>query len=218
MLGQLIAVGNIPSARQELDTLLNTKRTVSLRLKEVYLLRLEGNLPLAMQVVESILVDSPSSSRAHMLRGILFFDQENYEAAVTDLKSVLESEPYNKETHYKLGQAYRNLGRENQATQHFRKSRELTEATIRIAELESQLSSDPKNNNLRSELASDPKFLKPLEQLLETELPASIERKARDSVLLIRAAGNVPDQAEDDRLAALRELGEIGRASCRERV
>ena len=54
----------------------------------------------------------------------------------------------------------------------------------------------------------DPKFLKPLEQLLETELPASIERKARDSVLLIRAAGNVPDQAEDDRLAALRELGE----------
>ena len=54
----------------------------------------------------------------------------------------------------------------------------------------------------------DAKFLEPLEQLLETETPASVERKARDSVLLIRAAGNVPDKTEDDRLAAIRELGE----------
>ena len=54
----------------------------------------------------------------------------------------------------------------------------------------------------------DAKFLEPLEQLLETETPASIRSKARDSVLLIRAAGNVPDQPEDDRLAAIGELGQ----------
>jgi urea transport system permease protein len=54
----------------------------------------------------------------------------------------------------------------------------------------------------------DAKFLKPLEQLLKSETPASVERKARDSVLLIRAAGNVPGQTQDDRLAAIRELGE----------
>ena len=54
----------------------------------------------------------------------------------------------------------------------------------------------------------DAKFLGPLKTLLESDAPAEVISKARDSALLIRISGNVPDQSADDRLEAIREIGD----------
>lgn len=53
----------------------------------------------------------------------------------------------------------------------------------------------------------DPQFLQPLQDLIASESPKKVISKARESALLIRISGNIPDQAADDRIAAIEELG-----------
>jgi urea transport system permease protein len=53
----------------------------------------------------------------------------------------------------------------------------------------------------------DAKFLPPLIDLIESDAPTKVISKARESALLIRISGNVPEQSHDDRLEAIRELG-----------
>jgi len=54
----------------------------------------------------------------------------------------------------------------------------------------------------------DPQFVEPLEQLLASDPPGRVAMRAHKSLLLIRVAGRIPDQTADNRMAALRELGE----------
>ncbi|MCH7811096.1 MAG: tetratricopeptide repeat protein, partial [Chloroflexi bacterium] len=152
LLGQLIAIGDLSDARGELNALGKTERTISLRMKEVYLLRLEGKPSRALQVVESILAETPSSPRAQFLRGILHLDAGRFLPAVDDLKSVVAAQPFNKEAHYKLSQAYRNLGGEKRAARHLDRSRQLTRSATRLIEVRAQLTRDPGNRTLRREL------------------------------------------------------------------
>jgi len=55
----------------------------------------------------------------------------------------------------------------------------------------------------------DPRFLKPLTDLLNSEVPQKVLRKARESELLIRISGTIPEQSFEDRVAAARELGKL---------
>ena len=53
----------------------------------------------------------------------------------------------------------------------------------------------------------NPQFLAPLQELIESDSPEKVISKARESALLIRISGNIPDQAADDRIAAIQKLG-----------
>jgi len=55
----------------------------------------------------------------------------------------------------------------------------------------------------------DPKFLKPLQELMESDAPSDVVRKARESSLLIQASGRIPDQPSGDRRQAIQTLGEL---------
>jgi urea transport system permease protein len=55
----------------------------------------------------------------------------------------------------------------------------------------------------------DPKFLQPLQELIDSDSPSGIVRKARDSSLLIQASGRIPDQPPGDRRQAIQTLGEL---------
>ena len=55
----------------------------------------------------------------------------------------------------------------------------------------------------------DPKFLEPLLELMESDAPSDVVRKARESSLLIKASGRVPDQPAGDRRQAIQTLGEL---------
>ncbi len=55
----------------------------------------------------------------------------------------------------------------------------------------------------------DPRFLTPLADLLKSDAPQKVVRKAHESELLIRISGKIPEQSFEDRVAAARELGEL---------
>lgn len=54
----------------------------------------------------------------------------------------------------------------------------------------------------------DPRFLPYLQDVHQAASDPKIRFKARESILLIRLAGDVPGQSREDRMAAARELGE----------
>ena len=55
----------------------------------------------------------------------------------------------------------------------------------------------------------DPKFLDSLNELMKSDAPKKVIRKARESALLIRISGNIQDQTTEDRLAAISEIGDL---------
>ena len=55
----------------------------------------------------------------------------------------------------------------------------------------------------------DPKFLESMNQLIDSDAPDEIKRKAIENALLIRISGNIQEQTTDDRLLAIREIGEL---------
>lgn len=55
----------------------------------------------------------------------------------------------------------------------------------------------------------DPKFLDSLNELMNSDAPEKVIRKARESALLIRISGNIQDQTTDDRLIAINEIGDL---------
>ena len=55
----------------------------------------------------------------------------------------------------------------------------------------------------------DPKFLESLNQLIDSDAPDQVKRKAIENALLIRISGNIQEQTTDDRLLAIREIGEL---------
>lgn len=161
--GQLIDSGELAAARQEMDRLLAHPATAeAVRMKDAYLLRLEGRSEQALAEVDRVLADSPDSAAALMLRGILSFDLGRYAAAADDLSQTAKAQPYNKEARYKLGQAYLKLNRSAEAAKELEASRKLTDAEIEILALE------PKLRQNRSDLELTDRLAKLYEQVGRT--------------------------------------------------
>ncbi|MCH2203734.1 MAG: urea ABC transporter permease subunit UrtB [Fuerstiella sp.] len=55
----------------------------------------------------------------------------------------------------------------------------------------------------------DPKFLDSLNELMNSDAPEKVIRKARENALLIRISGNIQDQTADERLIAINEIGDL---------
>ena len=156
----LIDSGNVPQARQEVDASLKINPdSNSVQLTNAFLLRMEGHAADALRVVDRMVRENRDvESRALMLRGILLLDTGHPESAKDDLERVVESQPFNKEAHYKLGQTCQKLNQPQQAEVHFARSRELTEAALKILSVEDRLQTDPNN----------PELVKQLTELYET--------------------------------------------------
>ncbi len=153
--GLLIDSGNLAEARQEVDAALKIKPSaMGVQLTNVYLLRMEGHVEPALELVDHILrTHNTGEPRALMLRGILRLDQGQFEPAQADLERVVEAQPFNKEAYFKLGQACQKLHQPQQAEAHFKRSRELTESALKILAVEDQLKADPKNSELIKQLS-----------------------------------------------------------------
>ena len=154
MVGQLIEAGDLAAARVEMDSLLGHPATAeAVRLKDAYLLRLEGRLDEALAQADVVLAHSPDPTPALMLRGILQLDLGRYAEAADDLSRAVKLQPYNKEARYKLAQAYLKLDRPNDAAQQLEASQKLTDAEIEILALEPKLRQNRSDPELRDRLA-----------------------------------------------------------------
>jgi Flp pilus assembly protein TadD len=154
LVGQLIDSGKLLAAREEMDRLLaNPASAESVRMKDAYLLRLEGCSEQALAQIDRVLSASPDSAAARMLRGILYFDLGRYAEAAGDLSRAAKAQPYNKEARYKLGQTYLKLNRSVEANEELEASRKLTEAEIEILALEPKLRQNRSDRVLADRLA-----------------------------------------------------------------
>ncbi|MFN0056435.1 MAG: tetratricopeptide repeat protein [Planctomycetales bacterium] len=154
LVDDLLETGDLAEARRQLDLLLAGADPVpEAHVRNGHLLRLEGRPEDALQAVERALVKRRGYSGALYLRGTLRFDLGQPEQAESDLEAVVRLMPFNGEAHYKLAQILRKLGRETEADEHQRRSREISQAELEIATLKEQLAKDRDNRELASRLA-----------------------------------------------------------------
>lgn len=153
--GVLMDAGELEEARKEMDRLLIGEQPADdILLKDAYLCRLEGKTEEALRKSERLVAKSPASSAALMLRGILYFDLARFSEAAEDLSRVVAAQPFNKEAHYKLGQAFQKSGRPEQAAAHLNRSAELTQYAVGILALEPVVKSAPHDHASADRLAA----------------------------------------------------------------
>ncbi len=133
----LIHLGERAEARSRLDELLhlNVKFSIVDQLLDAQLRRLEGNFDGALSQVENVLRADPDHLIAIELRGTLAMDRADPAAAALDFQRVLEQQPWNQQSQYKLSQCLMKLGREGEAMIHLRESHRLIGLSNRILEL-----------------------------------------------------------------------------------
>lgn len=149
----LVHTGDIAAARQQFDRLLVLGPLHGkAHLDFIQLLRMEGELTQALQEANRFISENARNPEGHKWRGIIQFDRENLEDALTDLKSAVEGNRFDIGSHNFLAQIYQRRGDEKLSQQHFEISRRMTDATFRISELNRLLESDPSNNTLLREL------------------------------------------------------------------
>lgn len=149
----LVHSGDVTAARQEFNTLLKAGPLPDkIRLIHAQLLRTEGRLDDALKEVDKFIAEVGSTPEALKQRGIIKLDQGDIQQAVSDLKQSVQESPFDVGSQHKLAQAYLRLGQKESAQPHLEQARRLTDATLRLAEIERQLRSDPQNPAVRREL------------------------------------------------------------------
>ncbi len=149
----LIDNGEYDGARTELKKLKSEgPLTVRASLEDAYLLRLSGESQQALVVTEQLIEsNNPPPLPAILLAGILNLDLAHLEIAVAFLKQVVEVQPHNKEAHFKLALAYRQLDQDEQAKEHLSQSQYLTDQAITLLEVIESLEQNPGNEDLRNQ-------------------------------------------------------------------
>jgi len=149
-----LTIEDVAAARKTLDQLLPSgSATTSLRMKNARLLRLEAQPQEALAEVNGVLDKNADSVAALTLRGVVRLDLDQPQEAAVDLERVIALQPGLKEAHYKLAQAYRRLGRFEEAQQHLAISARLNRLSQVILTLETRLKDDPTNLQLLGELS-----------------------------------------------------------------
>jgi tetratricopeptide (TPR) repeat protein len=153
LIGLHVQAGESAAARQEIETLKAQGADEFVPpLQEAYVLRLEGNSEKAIEPIERSLQREPNSVAAIMLRGTIRLDLKQYDGAAADLERVAQMQPANKEAHYKLAVALRELGFNEKANRHFDLSRQLAEHAAAVVAARSKLAADPNNPQLQRQL------------------------------------------------------------------
>ena len=145
--GLLLVSGDIAGGRAAIQPLLDEPQpSTDALLLEASVLRYEGRTGDALQAVTRLLAENPKLDRAIFLRGLLFFDDGQFEAARDDLVMVTELDPNHKEAHYKLAQIHQRLGNAEQAEVELAISRNLTAASQELRRLEFRISRGAKDD------------------------------------------------------------------------
>lgn len=147
----LLDGGRADDARKELSLLAaEAPLTNEARLMDAYICRLEGKWDRAIETVDALAENAPElGMRSRMLRGMLWLDQGEPAKAVPDLEKVVAEQPYNKEAHSKLAQAYRKLNQPNKSRTHALEAQRLTELANELLTQEESLARDPANEVIR---------------------------------------------------------------------
>lgn len=147
-------IGDLTAAREEVNLLLAAPAiSLDVSLLNARLLRNEGKLQQALDVVNKILRKNRNLARARLLRGEVQLDMNDFAEAAIDLEQVVHADPFNYQAHYLLAKAYIRLGKPETAQDHLAKSRQLTNIISEIQVLLYQASQDPTNQQLRLRLA-----------------------------------------------------------------
>ncbi len=147
-------IGDLTAARQEVNLLLAAQATsLDVSLLNARLLRNEGKLQQALDVVNKILRKHRNQSRALLLRGEVQLDMNEFAEAAIDLEQVVRADPFNYQAHYLLAKAYIRSGKPESAQDHLATSRQLTNIIREIQRLLYEVSQDPTNEQLRLRLA-----------------------------------------------------------------
>jgi tetratricopeptide (TPR) repeat protein len=150
----LVQQGSVAEARREFDQLPHGQfDNADLALLRAYILRFEGRSREALHDVNDFLAVYPKHADAILLRCTLKFDLADYQSAVADLRLLTEINPFHKEAHYLLGQAYLRLGSAAAAKLHLETSQRLAAALEEIRTLEGQADRDPPNAQVQLRLA-----------------------------------------------------------------
>ncbi|MDA1016728.1 MAG: tetratricopeptide repeat protein [Planctomycetota bacterium] len=152
LLTALLDSGDAAAARGELEWIdQRTDWNPSFGLRNARLLRLEGEFQAGLTEVKRILDVEAGSHVALFMRGVLRFDLQEFTAAAEDFEAVLRMTPNNKEAHFKLAQAYQQLGQTSQSDLHFQRSRQLGQWAVRLQEVRRELANEPHNTDLLEE-------------------------------------------------------------------
>lgn len=133
---QLIDQGDTSAARREWNVFRNLEgESIRLRGQEVYLCRLEGRLDQAIQIATSITEEAPDLIFAHFTRGIVLLDFRRFEEAARELERTIAAQPFNAQARFKLSEACRGLGRDEEAAEHRKIAAEIVDKQKRISAL-----------------------------------------------------------------------------------
>jgi tetratricopeptide (TPR) repeat protein len=151
----LVHAGDTAAARREFDLLLASgPLDEKLQLSYAQLLRLEGRNADALTLLDRNIAEFGGSPEALKLRGILYLDEGRLEPALRDLKEAVRGNPFDIAAQHKLGQAHLQSGDPASAQPHLDKSRQMSDALLRLSELEELLRQEPSNAEFQRELKS----------------------------------------------------------------
>ncbi len=82
------------------------------------LYRLDGQPEAALAIANDIFPQMQHLPGAYLARGAIYFDLEEYAKAVEDFEQLVAMQPFNERARFKLSEAYRMLGEDEQALEH----------------------------------------------------------------------------------------------------
>lgn len=136
-----IDLGELETARNSLsDWQQQLQTSPEYHLLQAQLLRQEGETDAAWQSVERYLTELPDDLHARTLRAMLAVDRGEAALAETEFKTILARAPQNKTVHYQLALLLERQQRREEAARHFDENRRLTELSVRIIELQAEIS------------------------------------------------------------------------------
>ena len=151
---QLLVEGDTAEVRKALEEMRKSEgESVRVRAHEVVLLRLEGKLEAALELVESLAPSVADKTFLYFNRGVLHYDLGRFRDAAHDFEQMVKVQPYHAQAQFKLSEAYRNLGDTERASKHQKLASDITVKRKRINELLKQRLAEPENAALYDELA-----------------------------------------------------------------
>lgn len=142
LIDQLMVLGDVRQAWKEVEALEQLAgKSPQLQSKVIDLLRTEGRLNEALTAVTELFPRVQQMPAAYLTRGVLYLDLRRFEEAASDLQRVIAAEPFNEGAHFKLSEAFRNMGQDELARKHREIGVDIRQKRIRIIALIKQQSS-----------------------------------------------------------------------------
>ncbi|MFO1002892.1 MAG: hypothetical protein U0936_21380 [Planctomycetaceae bacterium] len=149
--------GNVAEARKQLTILAKESGEYSPRaiIEHAYVLRMEGNTQMAIELLNPLADRNDAFQvRVLFLRGLLYADNGQDDAATKDLAVVTKRQPWHKEAHHKLSVILAKLGDTKLADEHRQMAEELTNLALELLDATTELAKNPSNSTLRGRVAT----------------------------------------------------------------